>query len=407
MSGRKLVVIDDDPEIRDAMSRILAGYDYEVFTAEDGSKGLELVARENPSIVLTDIKMPGMDGIEVLRRVKERRPDAEVIVITGHGEMDLAIQALQLEASDFINKPISEQSLAVALRRAEQRAWLRNRLREHTEGLEQMVKKSTDELRMHHKFEDDLIQASMDGIIANDRKGKIIIFNEGAERIYGYASEEVLGRNVTELYPEGVAKQVKKLIYGPEYGGPSRLINYEVEVLVKGGERVPVLLSAIMVHKKGEEVATVGYFKDMREIKQLEREIVESERVAAMGQAVKGVAHGVKNILHRMRLGAFMVNEGLEKEKSDLLRKGWDLVSKNIDQISRMTMDMLKYASTGPSARESCSLNAIADEVCELMEGKALERGIELVRALDSSLPEVIADREGIHICLVNLVANA
>jgi len=55
MSGKRIVVIDDDPEIRDAMSRILAGYDYEVFTAEDGSKGLELVAKENPSIVLTDI----------------------------------------------------------------------------------------------------------------------------------------------------------------------------------------------------------------------------------------------------------------------------------------------------------------------------------------------------------------
>ena len=407
MSGKRIVVIDDDPEIRDAMSRILAGYDYEVFTAEDGSKGLELVAKENPSIVLTDIKMPGMDGIEVLRRVKERSPDAEVIVVTGHGEMDLAIQALQLEASDFINKPISKQSLTVALRRAEERTWLRNKLREHTEVLEHTIEKSTDELGTHHEFEHNLIQASMDGIIANDRKGEITVFNEGAERIYGYAAEEVLGKHVTQLYPDGVAKQVKKMIYGPEYGGRSRLINYEVEVLAKDGERVPVLLSAIIVRKKGEEVATVGYFKDMREIKGLEQEIVESERVAARGQAVAGVAHGVKNILHRMKLGAFMVDEGLKKEKSDLLHKGWDLVRKNIDQISRMTMDMLQYASTGPSARESCSLNAMVDEVCELMEGKALERGIELVRVLDSSLPEVIADTEGMHTCLVNLVNNA
>ena len=407
MNEKKLVVIDDDQEIRDAMSQILAGYDYEVFTAEDGAKGLELVDRENPSIVLTDIKMPVMDGIEVLKKVKERSLDAEVIVITGHGEMDLAIQALQLEASDFINKPISKQSLTVALRRAEQKRWLRIKLREHTEVLEQMVKERTDELGRHHEFERNLIQASMDGIIANDRKGKIIIFNEGAERIYGYSPEEILGRDVTELYPEGVARQVKKVLYGPEYGGPGRLINYEIEVLVKGGERVPVLLSAIMVHKKGEEVATVGYFKDMREIKKMEGEIVESERIAAMGQTVKGVAHTVKNILHRMQLGAFMVDEGLEKEKPDLLRHGWDLVRKNINQISRMTMEMLDYAGPSPSATESCSLNSIVDEACELMEGKALERGIELVRVLDSSLPEVIADTEGIQTCLVNLVTNA
>ena len=65
--------------------------------------------------------MPGLDGIEVLRRVKAMSPDTEVIVITGHGEMELAIQSLQLDASDFITKPIHEEALFVALRRAEEK----------------------------------------------------------------------------------------------------------------------------------------------------------------------------------------------------------------------------------------------------------------------------------------------
>jgi PAS domain S-box-containing protein len=423
---------------------------YTVFVAEDGPKGLEIFARELPSVVLADIKMPGMDGIEVLRRVKEQSLDTEVIVITGHGEMNLAIQALQFKASDFINKPISDESLAVALRRAEEKIWLRNKLRGYIENLEKLIKDTTGELEKRHELEHNLIQTSMDGIIANDRRGNLIIFNEGAERIYGYTREEAIsgihviklypegvakkikkmiygseyggpgrlinyeveiltkngelapillsatllyedgeevatvgyfkdmsevkrleqelvkryefehdliqtsmdgiiandrqgniiifnegaesicgytpeevlaGMSVTQLYPEGEARRIKKLAYGSEYGGPGRLLNYEVEVLTKSGELVPILLSTTLVYEDGEEVATVGHFKDMREVKRLEKELVQRERLAAMGQATAGIAHGVKNILHAMKLGAFMVDKGLEKQKPDLLTK--------------------------------------------------------------------------------------
>ncbi|MCK5658238.1 MAG: response regulator, partial [Deltaproteobacteria bacterium] len=83
----KILVIDDEASTRDLLKMSLESDGYTVFVAEDGPKGLEIFARELPSVVLTDIKMPGMDGIEVLRRVKEQSPDTEVIVITGHGEM--------------------------------------------------------------------------------------------------------------------------------------------------------------------------------------------------------------------------------------------------------------------------------------------------------------------------------
>jgi signal transduction histidine kinase len=108
-----------------------------------------------------------------------------------------------------------------------------------------------------------------------------------------------------------------------------------------------------------------------------------------------------------MKLGAFMIDTGFEKQKPESLSKGWNLVRKNINRISKMTKEMLSLAKTTPLAFELCSLNDIVDEVCELMEGRADERGIKLVLELEPSLPQVTVDPEGIHLCILNLVTNA
>jgi len=136
-------------------------------------------------------------------------------------------------------------------------------------------KEMEQKLKKAHDFQKNLIQTSIDGIIANDREGNIIIFNKGAENIFGYTKEELSRIHVTQLYREGVARKIKKMIYGPEYGGPGRLINYEGESLTKNGQLVPILLSAAILYEEGQEVATVGYFKDMREVKRLEHELLK------------------------------------------------------------------------------------------------------------------------------------
>lgn len=118
---QKILVIDDEQPTLKMFSLLLSAYGYETLTAENGRDGLELFKAEMPELILTDIKMPVMDGIEVLKEIKKINPHAEVIVITGHGDMDLAIQALNLDATDFINKPLQRESLEQALKRAEER----------------------------------------------------------------------------------------------------------------------------------------------------------------------------------------------------------------------------------------------------------------------------------------------
>jgi anti-anti-sigma factor len=118
---KKILVIDDEQPTLNMFQLLLATYGYEILTASNGSEGLEIFKRERPDMVLTDIKMPVMNGIEVLKRIKEIAPHTEVIVITGHGDMDQAILALNLDATDFINKPLQRSALSQALKRAEER----------------------------------------------------------------------------------------------------------------------------------------------------------------------------------------------------------------------------------------------------------------------------------------------
>ncbi len=117
----KILIIDDEKPTLTMFDLTLSALGYMVFTAENGQEGIASFERERPPLVITDIKMPGMDGIEVLRRIKEIDAKTEVIIVTGHGDMDLAIRALNLNATDFINKPIQRRSLEQALKRAKER----------------------------------------------------------------------------------------------------------------------------------------------------------------------------------------------------------------------------------------------------------------------------------------------
>lgn len=405
---QKILIIDDEESAREFLKLSLEVDGYEIFVAEDGLRGLTTFEAVRPEVVLTDIKMPGMDGIEVLRRLKQLNPDVEVIVITGHGETELAIKALQLEASDFINKPISDKALGVALWRAGQKIWMRGKLREYMENLECMLKDATVEIQRRHDFEHQLIHTSMDGIIANDPQGKIVIFNDGASRICGYTREEALCMvNVVDLYPPGRAQDIKKRIRSPEYGGSGHLINFETQVLRKDGRAVPILLSASVISEGDTEVATVGYFKDLTETKQLQHELLEKTRMAALGAAMAEVAHGVKNILYGMKLGAFVLTKALTRRDFEGISKGWQTVQKSIDRISKFSLDMLSYARKEPGILEIVSINQLIQEVCDSLAEQAINRGIHLGLDLDSKIPCLAADSEGLYTCILNLVTNA
>jgi signal transduction histidine kinase len=146
MMDKTVLFVDDEKDICDVLSISLSDLGYKVYTAQNGQEALRIIQDVNPPIVLTDIRMPVMDGIELLRRIKSQFPETEVVMVTGHGDMDLAIESLKNEATDFIVKPIKDEALEIALNRALERISMRRQLREYTENLEELVQEKSAKL---------------------------------------------------------------------------------------------------------------------------------------------------------------------------------------------------------------------------------------------------------------------
>ncbi|MGD8213266.1 MAG: response regulator, partial [Desulfobacterales bacterium] len=207
-----ILLVDDEPDIRDVLSLSLYDMGYHVYEAENGDEALRIFKDKQPSMVMTDIKMPGMDGIELLKKIKHENPETEVIMITGHGDMDLAIRSLKCEATDFITKPINVDALELALQRVRERIFTRQKLKEYTENLEILLHEKT-ELQSHLAS-----LGLMIGSISHGIKGLLTALDGGIYLLdSGIAKENEVrikeGWDTVKLTVERIRKMVMDILF--------------------------------------------------------------------------------------------------------------------------------------------------------------------------------------------------
>jgi PAS domain S-box-containing protein len=160
------------------------------------------------------------------------------------------------------------------------------------------TRRMQEELRRTKDFLLNLIESSADAIVAADLDGKIMIFNQVAERITGYPAAKAIGSSVTMLYPPGVAQEIMADLRSTSYGGVGKLQDRRQSLLTRTGELVPISLAASIVYDEGREIATVGIFSDLRErlrieetLQKAQRQLELSERQAAVVELAGAAAH--------------------------------------------------------------------------------------------------------------------
>jgi len=270
------------------------------------------------------------------------------------------------------------------------------------------------ELREANEFFANLIASSVDGIIAADMKGNIIIFNRGAETLTGYKAEEVIGKlHITKLYPPGVAKDIMRKLRSPDYGGVGKLEPSAVNLVNKAGEVIPCQLSAALIYgSDGEEKASVGIFTDLRPRLKMERKLQEtfmqlasSEKLASLGKLAAGIAHEINNPLGGILIYASLMMEDLppdDPKRGDLAR-----IVQEAGRCKEIVKSLLEFARLSEPKMEAVDINRSIAEGLFFLENQALFHNIKIVKNLDPHLPLALGNASQLKQVFMNIIVNA
>lgn len=294
----RVLLVDDEPGIRKVVGITLADMGFEVLEAENGLAALELFRAGKPKVVLTDIRMPVMDGLELLRRIKEESPDTEVILVTGHGDMDMAVAGLKHGACDFISKPASPEILEIALARAQEKIALRAKMRNYTENLEVMVDQQAHKLLELERqaVAGQAVQGLTDlmtGMACDEEVGsQLQNLLGGLPCLVSIQNRDLVIVSVNELYGQRLGDRVGMRGYeiyaglsGTAEGSPAARTFAQGkglrtrETLLLHGAEVPAIVHTAPIRGVGGEVDLVLEMAvDVGEVKRLQEELRTSQQ---------------------------------------------------------------------------------------------------------------------------------
>ena len=418
-SDWKIVLIDDEEDIREVLSIALQDAGYHIKTAADGLSGIQLIKSFAPQIVITDIRMPGISGLEVLETIKQTSPKTEVIVATAFGEMDLAIRALQLDASDFITKPIGDETLNLALQRARDRFTARKQLQDYTSLLEKEKAETSQELIKTITFHRNLIDSSMDGILGCNQNCMVVIYNHSIEKMLGYTKAEAHQKmSLSQFFTAAAETRFQNDLAGERYGGPGRLLLYETSLLEKSGHEVPVQASSARLYDEGQQSGLVCFFRDLREIRKLEQEmsdqarILHQDKMMSMGRLAASVVHEINNplsgILNYLRLMSRILSQNsMTADRREKFQRYLDLVQNETDRCSRIVSSLLSFSRVSAPAFGSVQIDELLERCILLSQHKLELSNIRLASNIPGNLPPVEGDFNQLQQCVINLIFNA
>jgi signal transduction histidine kinase len=375
----RILIVDDDSALLEALPETVRLHmdGVEIDTCDSARAALERIEAIDYDAIVTDIKMPGMDGLALLLEIKARRPSTPTLLITGHGERDLAVQALRGGAYDFIQKPIDRDYFVASVERAIQ-----------LRGLDRRVEAQRRALERHAR----VLEHVGDGVFLVDADGVVRLWNRSAERITGLPEAAVLERRAEEAIP-GWADVASLIPVWPTPGPAGRRGILPLEV---GDRELWLSISGIEFSD-----GVVYAFRDVTDERRIDA--LKDEFVATVSHEVRtplSAIYGASMTLQRNDL------EVSEENQARLVA----IIASEADRLARIINEILlaNHIDSGRlrMARERVDVTDLARGVVETLRMVAPE-SIRIDLAGSDGLPPIETDGDRLRQVLANLLENA
>ncbi|GAB4170225.1 MAG: response regulator [Calditrichia bacterium] len=393
LHNAQVLIIDDEKGIREGLKRILTKEGLTVDLAPNGEEGLKFGLLKEYDCYFIDLKMPDIDGIDVLKSIKKKFPEAVCIIMTAFGSISSAVEAIKIGAYSYITKPFLPEDILVLANQALEHRWYvleARRLKEKQH--ENLLEIAYERTRLK-----SILNSINDGIIILNKDLELVLYNRKFVQLLNLNKPLMIGESVVGLLPENLENQLKQIILGGD-----EYIAFSEEIQTDSRDaRIIMANSSPIFDEKNRLLGAVSVLRDITEMKKVEQ---------VKNQFVNMVAHELKAPVAAIVGYLDMIIQRTLGEDLEAYDKFLKRSYKRAEALKNLINDLLNLSrmDAGTIKREivEIDLKGLILEMAEFFEIEAREKNI----TISHQCPDKVilrADEEEIKRVISNLLSNA